>query len=109
MKRAALVTALFASAAFADVITEDVASCRGLTAGAPCTTPGGGAGTCVESIVSKLDYSSGVPPTYRDVKVLRCQATAQASSKVSTAWLGVGLAFLALLFAIRTRRHPQPA
>lgn len=109
MTRVALLAALFALPAFADVITDDVANCRGLTAGAACTTPEGGAGTCIETVVSRPDYSSGVPPTYRQVKMLSCQASGKATSKVTTAWLGLGMAFVAFLFAIRSRRTPQPA
>lgn len=109
MKRAALLLVLFASPAFADLVTEDVANCHGLTAGAACTAPDGSAGTCVESIVSRPDYSQGVPPKYNQVKTLRCQSTANAQPKISTAWLGLGMAFIALVIAIRTRRNPQPA
>lgn len=109
MKRVVVLVALFALPAFADVITDDVANCRGLTAGAACTTPEGGAGTCIETIVSRPDYSSGVPPTYRQVKMLSCQASGNATSKVTTAWLGIGMAFIALIFALRSRRTPQLA
>ncbi|PZR18354.1 MAG: hypothetical protein DI536_00260 [Archangium gephyra] len=109
MKTLALIFSLFALPSFADVITEDVANCRGRSAGAACTTPEGGAGTCVEVSVTRPDYSSGVPPTYRQVKMLSCQATGKATSKVTTAWLGLGMAFIALIFALRSRRAPQPA
>ncbi|MGV3621101.1 MAG: hypothetical protein ACO1OB_09810 [Archangium sp.] len=109
MKLLTLLFALTALPAFADLITDDVANCRGLTAGAACTTPEGVAGTCVETLVTRPDYSSGVPPTYRQVKMLSCQSTGKATSKISSAWLGIGMAFLALIIAIRTRRSPQPA
>lgn len=109
MKKLVLLVTLFALPAFADVITQDVANCRGLSAGAPCTTPEGGAGTCIETLVTRPDYSNGVPPSYRQVKMLSCQASGKATSKVSTAWLGLGMAFVALMFAIRMRRTPQIA
>ena len=68
-------------------------------AGAPCVVDGV-AGTCVETTVSRPDYSSGIPPKYQQVKVLGCVATAQGSARSMLPWLGVGLAFLALVAAL---------
>lgn len=109
MKRLALMSVLLAAPAFADIVPEEVARCSGKTAGAGCTTPDGLEGSCVEISVSRPDYSQGVPPTYRNIKMLSCEAKAQASAKSASPWLGVGLAFLALIAAARTRRIPQPA
>jgi hypothetical protein len=104
---------LFASAALADVITEDVAACRDKSAGAPCKTESGAAGTCVETMVSRPDYSNGPPPTYRQVKMLECRATAGAAKKQAfdwRPWLGVALTAIALLAALATRgRRRVPA
>jgi len=104
---------LFATAALADVITGDVATCRGKNAGAPCRTQAGAAGTCVETMVSRPDYSHGVPPTYRQVKTLECRATAGAAKKQAfdwRPWLGVALTAIALLAALATRgRRRVPA
>lgn len=106
-----LLSCLVALPAHADVMPDEVATCRGKTAGAPCTTPAGLPGQCIEISFSRPDYSQGVPPTYRPVKLLSCEATTTASARHVTAlpWVGVGLAFLALLAALRTRRAPQPA
>ncbi len=102
---------LLTAPAFADIVPEEVAQCRGKTAGAGCTTPDGLEGTCVEITIGRPDYSQGVPPTYRNIKMLSCEAKAQASAKRPSAlpWVGVGLAFLALMAAARTRRAPHPA
>ena len=72
--------------------------------GAACTTPEGQPGTCTEISVSRPDYSSGIPPKYTQVKMLGCVAVAKASSKVALPWVGVGLAFLAMLAAFGASR-----
>ena len=69
-----LLVALLAAPAFADIIPDEVAVCRGLAAGAACVTDGV-AGTCVETVVSRPDYSSGIPPKYKQVKMLSCVAS----------------------------------
>jgi len=90
---------LFAGPAFADILPDEVASCRGKAGGAACTTPEGQPGTCVETSISRPDYSSGIPPKYTQVKMLSCVAVAKGSAKVALPWLGLGLAFLASLAA----------
>lgn len=101
-----LAAALLAAApAAADLIPDEVAACRGQAAGAACTTPDGAPGTCAETLVTRPDYSHGVPPTYRQVTQLACVATAPAPAR---AWLmpglGAGLTALALLLALRRPR-----
>jgi hypothetical protein len=107
MKTLCLAAVLVALPAFGDIIPQDVALCRGKSAGAACVTEDGLQGTCTEISISRPDYSGGVPPTYKQTKVLSCQATAKGSARVSTGWLGAGLAFLAraLRLCVRTRSH----
>lgn len=95
--------AVLAVPAFADIIPEEVATCRNKAAGAACTTGEGHAGTCIETSITRPDYSGGVPPTYKQVKMLTCVATAKGSARSALPWLGIGLAFLALIAAIRFR------
>lgn len=107
MKTLWLAAVLVAFPAFADIIPVDVATCRGKAAGTTCVTEDGLQGTCVETSVTRPDYSAGVPPTYKQVTMLSCQATAKGSARVSTGWLGAGLAFLALLGALTVLRKPR--
>lgn len=107
MKALVSVLALLALPAFADIVPEEVAVCRGKASGAACTTPEGHAGTCVESSVTRPDYSTGIPPSYKQVKMLSCVATAKGSARASLPWLGAGLGFVALLAAVWTLRRPQ--
>ena len=95
-----VVVAVLAAPAFADIIPEEVSLCRGKVSGAACTTEQGQAGTCVETSVTRPDYSSGIPPKYTQVKMLACVATAKGSARVAMPWVGVGLGFLALLAAL---------
>jgi len=107
MKTLCLAAVLVALPAFGDIIPQDVALCRSKSAGAACVTEDGLQGTCTEISISRPDYSGGVPPTYKQTKVLSCQATAKGSARVSTGWLGAGLAFLALLGALTLLRKPR--
>lgn len=108
--RLILLAAVFAAPAFADIIPQEVASCRGKAAGAACTTGEGHAGTCVETAISRPDYSGGVPPTYKPVQMLACVATAKAQARSALPWMGAGLAFLALLAAVVFKpRRPTPS
>lgn len=109
MKRSLLLLAVFATSAFADILPDDVAVCRGKSAGAACNTDTGQAGTCVESSVSRPDYSTGIPPKYKQVKMLTCVATAKGSARSALPWLGAGLAFLAAIAALALKpRRPTP-
>ena len=95
------------SFAFADILPREVADCRDKASGAACTTPEGQAGTCQEMNVTRPDYSDGVPPKYKTVKMLGCVATAKAQARVGVLpWLGAGLAFLALAAGLATRKKP---
>jgi hypothetical protein len=96
--RLILFVAVFAAPAFADIVPDEVGLCSGKAAGAACTVDGV-AGTCVETMVSRPDYSSGIPPKYRQVKMLACVATAKGSARSVLPFVGAGLAFLALVAA----------
>ena len=109
--RLLVLVAVLAVPAFADIIPDEVAVCRGKAAGAACMTDGI-AGTCVETLVSRPDYSSGIPPKYKQVKMLGCVATAKGSARSVPPWVGAGLAFLALMAALvfkPGRPTPSPA
>ena len=104
LRLSALLVVLSASVCLGDVIPPDVSACDGLQPGATCTTFGGSAGTCVESVTSRLDYSTGIPPKSKQVKVLMCVASGEARSV--TPVLGLGLAMGAVALALATRRRP---
>lgn len=103
-----LLVALLSTPALADVISEEVAACRNLAAGAACTAPEG-PGTCVEVSVMRPDYSGGVPPKYKSVKMLSCVATAKGTAFSALPWVGIGLSFLAMLLGFRFRPRPPGA
>lgn len=110
--RMVALVAVLAVPALADILPDEVALCRGKGAGASCTTGDGQSGTCVETSVSRPDYSGGIPPKYTPVKMLACVAAAKGSARVALPWVGVGLAFLAMLaaFVRKPRGHaPSPA
>lgn len=107
MNKLLALLSVLAVPAFADIIPEEVAVCRGKSAGAACTTPEGHSGTCQETSITRPDYSEGPPPTYKQVKMLSCVATAKGSARSTLPWLGAGLSFLALLAALVTRPRPQ--
>jgi hypothetical protein len=109
VKRFLLLFAVLATSALADILPDEAAACQGKAAGAACSA-GGQAGTCVETTVSRPDYSTGIPPKSRQVKMLTCVATAKGSAKSVLPWLGAGLGFLALVVALVLRpRRPTPA
>jgi hypothetical protein len=99
--RLALIACLLSLPALADILPEEVASCRGKSAGTACTTPEGVAGTCVEQSFTRPDYSNGPPPSYKQVKMLACVAAAKGSARSVLPWLAVGMAFLALVIGMR--------
>jgi len=112
VKHSVLLLAVLATSAFADILPDDVAVCRDKPAGAACNTEAGQAGTCVETTVSRPDYSTGIPPKYKQVKMLTCVATAKGSARSVLPWLGAGMGFLALVaaFVLKPRRPaPSPA
>ena len=90
------------------MISEEVAACRNKTAGAACTAPEG-PGTCVEVSVMRPDYSGGIPPKYKSVKMLSCVATAKGTAFSALPWVGIGLSFLALLMGMLFRPRPPGA
>ncbi|MEW6433113.1 MAG: hypothetical protein AB1730_16540 [Myxococcota bacterium] len=87
-----------ASLALADIPPANSASCRDQGAGAACTTDDGLAGTCVETLVTRPDYSNGPPPTYKQVKMMICVASSTAMARAPSMepiWTGLLLALLA--------------
>lgn len=98
MTRLLLLTSLMASAALADIPPSNSTQCAGSAAGAACTTDDGRAGTCVSSMVTRLDYSKGVPPGTKQVEMLLCVASAPAASasKVAPPILAGGVVVLAI-------------
>lgn len=110
MKTLCLVMLLAAVPAFADIVPDEVDACSGKKAGAVCTTPDGEPGTCTSITVSRPDYSGGVPPTYKQVQMLGCVATAKGTARSLLPWVGTGLAFLAMLMAMMLKgRRPALA
>lgn len=108
--RPVLLMAVLAAPAFADILPEEVAICRDKPVGSACTTPEGAAGTCSEMTVSRPDYSGGIPPKYKQVKMMGCVATAKGSARSALPWVGVGLGFLALVAALVFKpRRPAPS
>ncbi len=99
--------------AYADLVPPDVGVCQGQKAGAACTTSDGKPGVCRALLVSRADYSTGIPPKYRKVEVLSCEATASAQARLAdVSWLPWGLAALAAALGtlavgvVRRRRLP---
>jgi len=95
--------------ALADIAPKNSRGCSGKQPGAACTTDDGSAGTCTEQLVSRPDYSNGPPPTYKQVKMVLCVATAPASARVPSLFPTLGGLLLALLAtgaALVARRHP---
>jgi hypothetical protein len=76
-----LLIALLAAPAFADILPDEVGACQGKAAGSACTTPEGEAGTCSKMSISRPDYSTGIPPTYKQIEMLGCVATAAGNAQ----------------------------
>jgi len=68
-----------ATAAHADVITDEEAACRDKKEGDACSAQGK-AGACATKKCGRLDYSKGTPPTSKDVDCLWCVADAKAEA-----------------------------
>lgn len=99
-----VVVVLSASAALADILPDDVAVCQSKALGAKCVTDEGVEGTCQETLVSRPDYSGGIPPKYKQVKMLTCVTAAKGTARSMVPWLGLGLGFFAALLAMVLRR-----
>ncbi|MEW5742284.1 MAG: hypothetical protein AB1938_25430 [Myxococcota bacterium] len=113
MTRLPLVVALvIAGAALADIAPDNLAGCRGKSAGATCQTDDGQPGVCTKTMVSRPDYSKGVPPGTKQVEMLLCVATSSAMARAPSLapWtIGLFLTLLAGLGAWWTFRRPKPA
>ena len=96
MKTFSLPIALLAAPAFADVLPREVSGCQGKAAGSACRTLDGQVGTC-----SKISI------TRPGVETLACVATAKGTARSLTPWVGLGLAFLALVAALKRRSPPS--
>lgn len=97
MKWLFLVVVSVASGAFADIPPANASQCQGASAGAACTTDDGQPGTCVTSMVSRPDYSSGFPPKVKQVPMLLCVASASARAHQLPLARWAGLLALVLL------------
>lgn len=97
-----LLTLSLAGAALADIPPDNSTQCRGTSAGSACTTDDGAAGTCVAQMMSRLDYSEGVPPKMKQVEMLICVASAKATSAVRSAppFVAAGVLLVAMLALI---------
>jgi hypothetical protein len=95
-------TVLLSSAVLADIPPDNSSQCQGAKAGSTCTTDDGASGTCVAQLVSRFDYSDGVPPKTKQVEMMICVATAAAPSAVrsSPPFLAAGIVLLAMLALI---------
>lgn len=99
-----LLIALASTQVWADIPPQDTAGCRNALAGAACITDTGGAGTCVEEMVSRPDYSGGVPPKFVQVKTLRCNAEIASTQKNTASFTVLAAALLAMLgYGLRRR------
>jgi len=83
--------------AFADIPPDNAAQCMSAKAGGACTTDDGRIGTCVPTMVSRPDYSQGVPPKTKQVEMLVCVASASAKSAVPLAPVVAGAGVLLLV------------
>jgi hypothetical protein len=96
--------------ALADIPPANAASCQGKQAGAACTMDDGSAGVCSETVVSRPDYSKGIPPGTKQVKMLLCAPTATAMARspaFSPLATGLFLTLLAAGAAWAVRRRPD--
>ncbi|MBE2253917.1 MAG: hypothetical protein IAE78_30590 [Myxococcus sp.] len=88
---------LGASVARADVPAANSTQCQGAAAGSACVTDDGAAGTCVAQLVSRFDYSEGVPPKTKQVELLLCVASASAAQATrAPTWLAGALLLLVM-------------
>lgn len=72
----ALLIAIPATSAMADVISEEESVCRSREEGDACTISGR-KGACAKSTCSRNDYSNGPPPTIKQVECLVCDPEAK--------------------------------
>ncbi|MFT3713964.1 MAG: hypothetical protein QM817_40400 [Archangium sp.] len=107
MRLCLAIVVISAASAWADVLPDDVAVCHSKKAGEKCVTDDGEEGVCVERLVSRPDYRSGIPPKYTQVKMLGCVANAKGTARSMVPWFGFGLGFFALLLALRFRGPPR--
>ena len=91
--------------ALADIPPDNSAQCSSAKAGAACTTDDGRVGTCVPTMVSRPDYSEGVPPKTKQVEMLLCVASASAKSAVPVAPIAAGAGVLLLVGGIFVARR----
>jgi hypothetical protein len=90
--------------ALADIPPDNAAQCSSAKAGAACTTDDGRVGTCVATMVSRPDYSQGVPPKTKQVEMLLCVASASATSAVPLAPVVAGACVLLLVTVLVVAR-----
>lgn len=114
MHRTLLALSLFALPALADVAPPETSPCTGKALGAECSTwDSKKPGKCVEKTFQPPPFK--VKLGAKPWKALVCEevkapAAQGSSSRSMTPWLGVGLAFVAVAFAVSTRaRAVQPS
>jgi hypothetical protein len=96
--------------AFADIPPANSAACQGKSAGTACTMDDGTAGVCTESVVNRPDYSKGIPPGTKQVKVMLCAPASAAMARApafSPLAAGLFLTLLAAGAAWAVRRRPD--
>ena len=75
--------ALGATAARADVISDEEGACRDKASGDTCTFDGK-EGKCVKSTCSRNDYSDGPPPKTKQVECMICELGAKVEVPAKT-------------------------
>jgi len=102
VKPALLLTLLLSGVSLADIPPDNSSQCQSSNAGSSCTTDDGAAGSCVAQMMSRFDYSAGVPPKLKQVEMLICVASAPATSTVRSAppFVAAGLLLVAMLALI---------
>lgn len=105
MKTLSLAVMLVAAVALADIPPSNSSQCGSSQPGTACTTDDGKPGTCLKQLVSRLDYSEGVPPKTKQVEMLLCVASVTVRSTVSSSppFFAAGALMLVMLGLIVTK------
>ncbi|MBM4779708.1 MAG: hypothetical protein GQE15_18545 [Archangiaceae bacterium] len=105
MRTLTLAVLLVAGVALADIPPSNSTQCHSAQTGAACTTDDGKPGTCLKQLVSRLDYSEGVPPKTKQVEMLLCVAsvTARSTATSSPPFFAAGALMLVMLGLIVTK------
>lgn len=103
MRTLSLAVMVVAAVALADIAPSNSTQCS--QANTACTTDDGKPGTCLKQLVSRLDYSDGIPPKTKQVEMLLCVASVTARSTVSSSppFFAAGALMLVMLGLIVTK------